>query len=116
MNIDISHLSETFYETITFDFFIKFAVIYFFIIWIALLLFVIKDISNRTNNIFLQVISILSVLILTPFGIFIYLIIRPGKTLFEKYYEEIEDNLEAFNEIIEEKNKQFDSETKCFNC
>lgn len=116
MNIDIPYLMEMLYETVTIDLFLKFSVAYFFIIWIALLLYVIRDISNRTNNVFLQIISILTILILTPFWIFIYLIIRPGKTLFEKYYEEIEDNLETFNEIIEERNNLSEPEIECFNC
>ena len=76
------------------------------IIWIAILLWVIKDIANRTDNVLLQVISILIILFLTPFGIFVYLLIRPTKTIFEKYYEEIEDNIDIFNEIIEERIKQ----------
>ncbi|MFC1797757.1 zinc ribbon domain-containing protein [Patescibacteria group bacterium] len=42
--------------------------------------------------------------------------IRPSKTLFEKYYEEIEDNLELFNQIIEEKNSQSETELHCFKC
>jgi len=108
MNIDISHLTTLFYETLTFDAFLKFAVVYFFIIWIAILLWVIKDISNRTTNIWLQIISIFTILFLTPFGIFIYLIIRPGKTLFEKYYQEIEYNLDLFNQIIDEKTKSIE--------
>ena len=105
MNKDLEYLTSSFYEAVTFDSFIKFAIVYFFIIWIAILLWVIKDISNRTNSIILQTFSILTILFLTPFWIFVYLLIRPGKTLFEKYYEEIEDNLEIFNHIIEDKNK-----------
>jgi RNA polymerase subunit RPABC4/transcription elongation factor Spt4 len=116
MNLDISNILEIFYEAVTFDVFLKFSIVYFFIIWIAILLWVIKDISNRTDNIFLQIISILSILFLTPFWIFIYLLIRPWKTLFEKYYEEIEDNLDLFNQIIEEKNNKCESEVTCFKC
>jgi hypothetical protein len=62
-----------------------------------------KDISNRTNSIILQVISVLIILILTPFWIFVYLIIRPSNTLFEKYYNEIEENLDIFHQIIEDR-------------
>jgi hypothetical protein len=77
MSIDIINLVKTFYETITIESFIKFVVIYFFVIWIALLLWVMKDISNRTDSILLQILSIFIILFLTPFGIFIYLLIRP---------------------------------------
>ena len=114
--MDLSLLSLSFYEAITFDVFLKFAVVYFFIIWIAILLWVLKDISNRTDNVYLQVASIFTILFLTPFWIFIYLLIRPSKTLFEKYYWEIEDNLDLFNQIIDEKNKQCDIVSNCFKC
>jgi hypothetical protein len=67
MNIDVPQITAYFYEAITFDSFIKFAIVYFFIIWIAILLWVIKDISNRTDNLILQVFSILIILFLTPF-------------------------------------------------
>lgn len=114
--MDISNITSFFYETITFETFLKFIVLYFFIIWIAVLLWVIKDISNRTNNTLLQVISILIILFLTPLGILIYLIIRPGKTLFEKYYQEIEDNLNLFNKIIEDKGINITEKTHCHKC
>lgn len=62
---------------------------YFFIIWAAFIIWVIKDITNRTTNIFIQTISIFLILLLTPiFGLPIYLLIRPRTTLFEQYYEE----------------------------
>jgi len=105
MKLDLVGFVENIYEIVTFDTFIKFAVLYFFIIWISVLLWVMKDISNRTNNIFLQIISILIILFFSPFWIFIYLLIRPSNTLFEKYYQEIEENLDIFHEIIEEKIK-----------
>jgi len=103
MKFDLVSFVENIYEMVTFDTFIKFAVLYFFIIWISVLLWVMKDISNRTNSIFLQVISVLIILFFSPFWIFIYLLIRPSNTLFEKYYQEIEENLDIFHEIIEEK-------------
>ena len=40
---------------------------------------------------------------LTPLGVGIYLMIRPGKTLFEKYYHEIDENLEMFHAFMEVK-------------
>jgi len=91
-------------------------IVYFFIIWIAILVWVIKDINNRTSSILLQIISILIILILTPFGVFIYLLIRPGKTLFEKYYEEIEDNLDMISEFVEDKTKDLEKRNHCSEC
>jgi hypothetical protein len=67
MKLDLVGFVENIYEMVTFDTFIKFAVLYFFIIWISVLLWVMKDISNRTNNILLQVLSVLIILFITPF-------------------------------------------------
>ena len=116
MNINLSDIVTAFYEAITIEILIKFIILYFFIIWIAILLWVMKDIRNRTNNILYQVICIFSILFFTPLWVFIYLLIRPSKTLFEKYYEEIEENLELFSQIIEEKNTKCELEINCFSC
>ncbi|NVP18079.1 hypothetical protein HUU51_05175 [Candidatus Gracilibacteria bacterium] len=94
------------WDAVTFEFALKLAILYFFITWIVLIIWVIKDISIRTNNIFYQIFSVLIILSLTPFGIFIYLLIRPRRTLYDKYYEEIEENLEIFNQIVEERKKE----------
>lgn len=101
MKIDYEYIATFLWENITFEVFIKFLVIYFFIIWISLLIWIIKDISNRTENIFLQILSVLTILLLTPFWFFIYLIIRPSKTLLERYYEEIEENLDIVLQSVE---------------
>lgn len=103
MEVDLVGFVTYLYGLVTFDTFLRFAILYFFIVWISVLLWVMKDISNRTNSIILQVISVLIILILTPFWIFVYLIIRPSNTLFEKYYNEIEENLDIFHQIIEDR-------------
>ena len=36
--------------------------------------------------------------------------------MFEKYYEEIEDNLNVFSEMIEEKTKDLEETSHCFKC
>lgn len=89
-------------SSLSFEDFLKIIVIYLSILWISIIIWVTKDIINRSNNILLQIISILTVLFFTPLWIFVYLLIRPTKTLFEKYYEEEmeefeieEDNLES---------------------
>ncbi|NCP76641.1 hypothetical protein GW830_00645 [bacterium] len=57
---------------------IKLVLGYFFIIWAAFIIWVIKDITNRTTNILVQTISIFIILFFTPiFGLPIYLLIRP---------------------------------------
>lgn len=101
MKIDLDYIATFLWENITFEVFLKFIVIYFFIIWISLLIWIIKDISNRTDSILLQILAVFIILFLTPFWIFIYLIIRPSKTLLERYYEEIEDNLDVVLQSVE---------------
>lgn len=101
-----SFFSETFSglsSLVSIDLGIKLVLGYFFVIWGAFIVWVIKDITNRTSNILVQTISIFLILFFTPlFGLPIYLLIRPRSTLFEQYYEEEEveelqeeDDLEA---------------------
>lgn len=73
---------------VTFEGVLKLMIGYFFLVWFAIIVWVTKDIIHRTNNIFYQILSIIIVLIGTPLGIVVYLLIRPSRTLFEKYYEE----------------------------
>lgn len=111
INFDyISILSELF-NNITLEWFLKLIIIYFFIVWISIIIWVIRDIINRTNNIFFQIIAILIPILLTPFWLIIYLLIRPSQTLFEKDF--IEDSTQNHNniEILNEKEKHF-----CYNC
>jgi len=103
--MNLNAILDFLYNNITFEMFIKFLVLYFFIIWISLLVWVVKDISNRTDNILLQLLSILIILFLTPLGIFIYFIIRPGKTFLERCYEEIDHNLDVIAQFVEEHTK-----------
>ncbi len=94
----------SFYEVIltglTLDFVVKLGLIYGLIIWLAIIIWVIKDITNRTTNILLQVLAILLVVIFTPiFGLPVYLLVRPRTTLFEQYYEETSlESLENYDD------------------
>jgi len=97
------------WDAVTFEFALKFAILYFFVVWIVLIIWVIKDISVRTNNLFFQIFSVAIILFLTPFWIFIYLLLRPRRTLYDKYYEEIEENLDIFNQIVEERKKEIEN-------
>ena len=96
---------------------IIFWVLYFFVIWISIIIWVIKDISNRTDKLLIQIFSIISVIIFGPFWIFLYLLIRPAKTLFEQFYWEVEENLSCLNEdIIEKIGKKNLHIDKCKKC
>lgn len=98
-------------QSITTDGIIKFLVLYFFIIWWALIIWVVKDITNRTTNLFLQVLSIIIIILFTPFiWLPLYLILRPRTTIFEKYHEDSEEvELEEDEQVLMEaiKNDKF---------
>jgi hypothetical protein len=92
---------------ITLKWVIIFLWVYFFIIWVSIIVWIAKDISNRTDRLFLQILSVFVAFIFGPFWIFLYLLIRPSKTLVEKSYEEIENNLEILmQEILEKSSKK----------
>ncbi len=116
INIDYDLIVSYLWDNVTFELFLKFVIVYFFIIWIALIVRVIKDIWNRTQSLILQFLCVLIIVFWTPFGIIIYLMVRPSKTLTEKYYEEIEDNLEVVRNIIEEKNMKEEETLHCCVC
>jgi RNA polymerase subunit RPABC4/transcription elongation factor Spt4 len=90
-----------FWESLTIEKIALFTVGYFFVIWIALILWVVKDIWNRTNSVLYSIFCVLLVIILTPLGVFLYLLIRPSRTVFEKSQEEIDENLAILSSIVE---------------
>lgn len=57
---------EKLWAIVTLEFMAKFFVIYFFVIWIALILWVVRDISYRSSSAFLQAFCILLIIFLTP--------------------------------------------------
>ena len=87
-------------------------VIYLAILWIATIIWVSKDANNRSNSILFQIFAVLVVIVLTPlFGLLIYLIVRPSRTLTEKYLEELQVSI--LNE--EEKKEETEKFEKCNN-
>lgn len=122
-NFDYIWFLSNIFSYLTFESFLKLLAVYFFIVWIAIIVWVTKDIINRTNNILYQIFSILTVLIWTPLWIVVYLLIRPSKTLFEKYYEEVQlDDEESWDfelekdETQEVEIKKVISKTNCPEC
>ena len=107
-------LLEWLNKTITIELFVKITILYFLIVWISIIFWVIRDSAERSNSFFLQFFSILLITIWTPFWIFIYLLLRPTKTLFEKYNEDVEFNLVKLKKIVKklEKEKKEKSEAK----
>ncbi len=75
---------------------IKIMISCLFIIWFAVAVWVIKDITTRSTSIIIQSFSLLLIIFFTPiFGLPLYLLIRPRATLFEQHYEE--NWLESFD-------------------
>lgn len=69
--------------------------VYIFILWIALVIWVARDVVGRTRNLVFQIIAILLATGLNIFGLLLYLIIRPQKTLLENYQDDLEHHVLA---------------------
>ena len=91
------------WETITIEFMLKFFVVYFFVVWIALVLWVARDIALRSTSRIFQALCVLMIIFLTPLGIFLYILIRPRRNVYEMCQEEIEENLAILWEIVHER-------------
>ena len=77
------------------DFIFKALLIYAAVFWLALIVWVTRDVINRSNSIIFQTFTILLNTFLPVFGLIIYLLVRPSKTLLDSYYDELE--LKALN-------------------
>lgn len=69
------------------------ALVYAGILWLSIVIWVTRDAIHRSDSIIFQVISIFLNIIFPILGILLYLIVRPGKTTAERYYEELEHRL-----------------------
>lgn len=76
------------------------AVLYFFVIWVALVIWVARDVVGRTRKLVWQVLAIVLVALLNIFGLVVYMILRPQKTLLERYYEDLEQRALAEQEEL----------------
>lgn len=113
---DNNPMLSSLWENTTFEIVLKFFIIYLSIIWISIIIWVIKDITNRTSNFLFQLFSIFLVILLSPLWVLIYLIIRPWRTLYQKYYDEIDSNLDTFWNIIKDKTNSDAEKIHCHSC
>lgn len=93
MDFDIAYLSvlqNMVQNSNLFELFLKLVLIYFAILWISLIVWVTRDVITRSNSVIFQAISILLNTFFPVFGLIIYLLLRPNKTLLDNYYEEVE--------------------------
>ena len=70
-------------------------------LWVSLVIWAFRDMRARTRDAFAQLLASLMVLVLGPFGIILYFILRPRETLAEKYERSLEE--EALLQDIEER-------------
>jgi len=83
----------TFLNSDNFTFIVQALLLYLGVLWIAVIVWVARDSINRSNSLFFQIISICLSIFLPVFGLILYLIARPSKSLTEKYYEELEHKM-----------------------
>lgn len=83
-------------------------IIYIALLWLAIVIWVTRDAIHRSDSLIFQVIAILLNIAFPILGTLLYLIIRPGKTTTERYYEELEHRL--ILESIGEKEKEEEGE------
>lgn len=114
-NNNMNPLYAAFWELINLEFMMKFFAAYFVFVWIALILWVGKDISSRTGNALYRIISVLIVIIFSPLWIFLYLLIRPRRITRNAFTKEIEENLWILSEIVDERISHH-HEISCPNC
>jgi RNA polymerase subunit RPABC4/transcription elongation factor Spt4 len=70
-------------------------------LWVSLVIWTFRDMRARTRDAFAQLLASLMVLVLGPFGIILYFILRPRETLADKYERSLEE--EALLQDIEER-------------
>lgn len=63
---------------------------YLGLLWLSIIIWVTRDSLSRSNSILFQAFSILLNIAIPLLGVLLYLIIRPGKTRMERYYQELE--------------------------
>ena len=80
---------------------LKGVLVYIAFLWLAVIVWVARDVIDRSKSLIFQVIMILLNIFLPVFGLLLYLIIRPSKTLLERYYEELE--YKVFSESQDDK-------------
>lgn len=76
------------------DTIIRALLVYTFAVWAGFVIWVIRDVTNRSGSVIFQIFSVILVIVLTPvFGLPLYLLLRPSTTLFERYYEQENANI-----------------------
>ncbi len=77
---------------------------YLGLLWLSIIIWVTRDSISRSRSLLFQTFAILLNILIPILGVLLYLIFRPGQTLFERYYQEMEQKL--LKEAVEEKKKK----------
>jgi hypothetical protein len=96
-----------FMSTPSFDLLKMGVLVYLGLLWLSIIIWVTRDSINRSNSLLFQTFSILLNILIPILGVPLYLIIRPGKTLLERYYEDMEHRI-----LMEESDAGTDEEDK----
>ncbi len=87
---DFFNFSQNMSDYFELTFILKVVLVYLAALWVSLIIWITRDAINRSNNLIFQIFVIILNIILPVFGLIIYLIIRPTRTLLERYYEDLE--------------------------
>ncbi|MFH0820732.1 MAG: hypothetical protein V1908_03075 [Candidatus Peregrinibacteria bacterium] len=96
MNSAMALISSPSFELIKFG-----GLAYLGLLWLSIIIWVTRDSISRSRSLLFQTFAIMLNIIIPILGVLLYLIFRPGQTLFERYYQEMEQKL--LKEAIEEK-------------
>lgn len=86
-------------------------IVYIGLMWLSIIIWVTRDAIHRSDSLIFQVMAILINILFPILGILLYLIIRPGKTTTDRYYEELEHRL-ILESISEDSKTEDESEEK----
>lgn len=88
------------------------AIAYLGLLWLSIIIWVTRDSIHRSHSLLFQTFAILINILIPILGVLLYLIIRPGQTLFERYYQEMEKRL--IEKAIEEEKEHKGPSSKRF--
>jgi hypothetical protein len=91
--MDIFEQINSFVSSAYFKWILYGVLIYLGVLWLALIAWVARDVIGRSRSLLFQTLMILLNMGLPVFGLFVYLLLRPPKTLMERYYDEVEIRL-----------------------
>ncbi len=74
---------------------------YFLAVWISLVVWAFRDIRARSRDLFMQLLSVMMVVVFNIPGLLLYFLLRPRETLAESFERELSE--EALLQDIEEK-------------